>query len=155
MHLSPLPHVLGGIGLARGDGVASVPGKKRTLNPRPIATAGKVMESPESLCPQVVERFDRRVVIGLTQGDEQDVDAQVQTQAHHFAEPPGMVAAAKCAFIVKLGHVGHAELLPSLQSVLTSGGGGFGGMRGGVGVVAVDVDSVEGLDDFASRDRPL
>ena len=36
--------------------------------------------------------------------------------------------------------------------MVTRGCGRFGGMRGGVGIVAVDVDSVEGLDDFAPRD---
>ena len=110
------------------------------------------MEPPEALRPQVVKGLDGRVIIGLAQGNEQDLNAHVQTQAYHSAEHPGMMAAAQCAFIVKLGHVGHPELLPSLQSVLTSGGGGFVGMRGGVGVVTIDIDGVEGLDNFAPRD---
>jgi hypothetical protein len=37
------------------------------------------MAAPEALCPQVVERFDGRVVIGLTQGNEYNLDAHVQT----------------------------------------------------------------------------
>jgi hypothetical protein len=53
------------------------------------------MAPPELLRPQVIERFDGRVVIGLVQRNEQDIDAHVQTQAHHLAEHPGMVAAAE------------------------------------------------------------
>ena len=80
----------------------------------PILT-GEVMAAPELLCPQVVEGFDGRVVIGLAQGNEHDLDAHVQAQAYHLAEHPGMGAAAEGAFVVKLGDVGHAELLPGLE----------------------------------------
>jgi hypothetical protein len=109
------------------------------------------MATPELLCPQVVESFDGRVVIGLAQGNEQHLDAHGPTQTHHLAEYPGMIAAAEGAFVVKLSHIRHAELLPSLQQVLTRGSGSFGGMRAGVDVVALDVDRVEGLYDFTSR----
>jgi hypothetical protein len=44
------------------------------------------MEPPESLRPQVVEGFDGRVVIGLAQRNEQDLDTHIQTQTHHLAE---------------------------------------------------------------------
>jgi hypothetical protein len=36
--------------------------------------------------------------------------------------------------------------------MVTRSGGRFGGLRGRVGVIAIDVDGVEGLDDFAPRD---
>jgi hypothetical protein len=57
-----------------------------------------------------------------------------------------MIATAEGAFIVKLSHVGHAELLPGLQQVFTGGRSGFGGVRGGVDVIAIEVDGVEGLN---------
>jgi hypothetical protein len=43
-------------------------------------------------------------------------------------------------------------LLPGLQQVLTSGSGSFGGMRGAVDIVAIDVDGVEGLHNFTPGD---
>jgi hypothetical protein len=102
--------------------------------------------------PQVVEGFDGRVVIGFAQRDAYDVDAPGQTQPHHFAEPPGMVATADGAFVLTLGNVGAPELLPRLEQVFTRGSGGFGGIRAGGDIVAREVDSVEGLDDFAPCD---
>jgi hypothetical protein len=73
------------------------------------------MATPESLRPQVVEGFDGRVIIGFAQRDEQDIDAHGQTQAHDLAKPPPMASTAEGAFVVKLGHIGHAHLLPGLQ----------------------------------------
>lgn len=60
-----------------------------------------------------------------------------------------MVGAAERAFVIKLGPVGPPELLPGLQQMLTSGRCRFSGMRGGVGIVAIDVDGVEGLHHVA------
>jgi hypothetical protein len=110
------------------------------------------MATPEALRPQVVERFDGRVVIGLAQRDEQDLDTHVQTQAHHLPEYPGMVATAEGAFVIKLGDLGDPELLPSLEQVFTYGSGGFGGIRTGADIVAIEVDGVEGLHDITPRD---
>ena len=92
--------------MTRGDIVASIPGKKGAPNPRHIAAARKMVASPEALRPQVVEGFDGRVVIGLPQRDEQDLDAHVQTQTHDPAKHPGMIAATERIFIIKLRDIG-------------------------------------------------
>jgi len=63
-----------------------------------------------------------------------------------------MIATDECAFVIKLGDVGDPEELPSLEQVFTRGSGGFGGIRAGVDIVAIEVDGVEGLDDFAPCD---
>lgn len=148
----PVPQPGGRVGLARGDVVRAVPLQEGSLSPWDVTTAGEVMAIPELRGPQVIEGFYRPVVVRFAQRGQQDVDAKVQAQPHDRADDLRLAPPAECTFIVELGQVWHPQGLPGVEQVLAGGGSGFGGLGRRAGIVAIDVDRVEGLHYLAAGD---
>lgn len=73
---------------------------------------------PEGASPQTVQFFDFAIVLGLSNGQEDQFDAQIQTQPHELPEDAGcFVAPTERCIVVELQKVRDSQGFPRLESV--------------------------------------
>ena len=80
-----------------------------------LSEGGKVSAFPKGVCPQAVQFFDLAIVLGLSNGQEDQFDAQRQTQPHELSEDARrFVAATEGRIVVELQKLRDSKGFPGV-----------------------------------------
>src|SRR5262249_32667697 len=109
-----------GCALERGRSVVlHIPLHKVGAPPTHLAKAAKAMTFPKSwTAPQAAQELDLGAALGLTEGQKDQLDPHIKTQARKLPKPPWhFVAATEKGIVVELQKARNAPSLPSVQDM--------------------------------------